>query len=153
MKKVVFCCRSSYHFGLGSQKLTVFRQERFDSFVKTAFCVWPAKVRRKKCSFFEKNTMFFSCFGFSARKILVVDEKFMVALLDLLSTCLANMSRILYNLNIFSQLSGFEQKEVELLVENFPQDCENYIIQVQEIFLRRGLHYGWINFTNFFLDQ
>ena len=36
----------------------------------------------------------------------------MVVLLDLLFTCLANMSRILDNLNIFSQLSGFEQKEV-----------------------------------------
>ena len=36
----------------------------------------------------------------------------MVALLDLLSTCLANMTRILDKSNIFSQLSGFEQKEV-----------------------------------------
>ena len=35
----------------------------------------------------------------------------MVALLDLLSTCLANKSRILDNLNIFSQLSGYEQKK------------------------------------------
>ena len=57
----------------------------------------------------------------------------MVALLDLFSTCLANMSRILYKLNIFSQLPGFEQKEVGVLVQIFPQDCRNYIIRVQKI--------------------
>ena len=57
----------------------------------------------------------------------------MVALLDLFSTCLANMSRILDKLNIFSQLSGFEQKEVGVLVQIFPQDCRNYIIRVQKI--------------------
>ena len=48
-----------------------------------------------------------------------MDEKILVALLDLLSTCLANMSRILDNKNIFIQLSGFEQKEVGVLVQNF----------------------------------
>ena len=110
------------------------------------------------CKNFEEKNVFFSekkhnvifCFGFSARKILVMDEKFMVALLDLLSTCLANMSRMLDNLNIFSQLSGFEPNKVGLLVEDFPQDCRNYIIQVQKIILKTGLLYGWTIFPKFF---
>ena len=102
------------------------------SLIKNAFYVWPARARRKNCFFFEKTQCIF-CLGYSARKILVMDEKFMVALLDLFSTCLANMSRILDKLNIFSQLSGFEQKEVGVLVQIFPQDCRNYIIRVQKI--------------------
>ena len=134
---MVFCWRSSYHFRLFSQKLTVFWQKTFGSFIKTAFYVWPAKVRGKKCFFWKKDNVFV-CFGFLARRILVMDEKFMVALLDLLCTCLANMSRIMDNLSIFSQLSGFEQNEVGLLAENFPQDCRHYIIRVQKINLRRG---------------
>ena len=74
----------------------------------------------------------------------------MVALLDLLCTCLANMPRVLDNLNNFSQISGFEQNEVGLLAENFPQDCRHYIIRVQKIILRRGLLYGWKIFPKFF---
>ena len=54
------------------------------------------KSSKKKLFFFWKKLCFF-CFGFPARKHLVMDEMFMVALLDLLSTCLANMSRILDN--------------------------------------------------------
>ena len=133
-----------------NQKLTVFRKKGFGSFIKTAFYVWPAEARRKKLFFFWKNYNVFFCLWVSARKILVIDEKYMVALLDLLSTCLANMSRILVKLNIFSQLSGFEQNEVGLLVENFPQDCRNYIIRVQKIIFRRGFLCGWKIFPKFF---
>ena len=135
-----------------SQKLTVFRQERFGSFIKTAFYVWPAKVRGKNCFFWKKYNVFV-CFGFLARRILVMDERFIVALLDLLSTCLANMSRILDNLDIFLELSGFEPKEVGLLVQSFQQDCQKYILRVQKIFLRRGLPYGRMIFPKLFLDQ
>ena len=53
------------------------------------------KLEEKIVFFFKKKHNVIFCFGFSARKILVMDEKFMVALLDLLSTCLANMLRIL----------------------------------------------------------
>ena len=132
-----------------SQKLTVLRQKGFGSFIKNAFYVWPAKARRKNGFFFEKT----QCYILSRRKFLVMDEKFMVALLDLLSTCLANMSRILDKLNIFSKMSGFEQNEVGLLVEKFPQDCRNYIIRVQKIILRKSLLYGRIIFPKLFLDQ
>ena len=51
----MFCCRYPYHFGLMSQKLTVFWKRGFGSFIKTAFYVWLAKVRRKNCFFFEKT--------------------------------------------------------------------------------------------------
>ena len=109
------------------------------------------KSSTKKIDFFcWKNYNVFFCLWVSARKILVMDEKYMVALLDLLSTCPANMSRILVKLNIFSQLSGFEQNEVGLLVENFPQDCRKYIIRVQKIIFRRGLLCGWKIFPKFF---
>ena len=52
-------CRSSYHFGLISQKLTVFRQRGFGSLIKNAFYVWPEKSRRKNCFLFRKNTMLY----------------------------------------------------------------------------------------------
>ena len=68
------------------------------------------KLEEKFVSFEKKDKILF-CFGFSARKILVMDEKFMVVLLYLFSTCLANKSKILDNLSIFLQLSGFEQKK------------------------------------------
>ena len=110
------------------------------------------KSKKKLFSFSKKHNVIF-CLGYSARKILVMDEKFMVALLELLSTCLANMSKILDKLNIFSQLSGFEQKDVGVLVQIFPQDCRNYIIRVQKIILRKSLLYGRIIFPKLFLDQ
>ena len=130
---MVFCCGSSYHFGSMSQKLTVLRQKVSAASSKMHFTFSRKKVEEKIVFFSKKQNVIF-CLGYSARKILVMDEKFMVALLDLLSTCLANMSRILDKLNNLSNLSGFEQNEVGLLVENFPQDCRNYIIRVQKIF-------------------
>ena len=108
-------------------------------------CILRLAVK-KNCFFFSKKHNVIFCFGFPARKFLVMDEKFMVALLDLLSKCLANMSRILDNMNIFSQLSGFEQKEVGLLVKNFPQDCRIYIIRVQKITLTGNILFGRIFF-------
>ena len=115
-----------------SQKLTVLRQKVPAAWSKMHFKFGRQELEEKIVFFFEKTQCIF-CLGYSARKILVMDEKFMVALLYLFSTCLANMSRILDKLNIFSQLSGFEQKEVGVLVQIFPQDCRNYIIRVQKI--------------------
>ena len=116
---------------------------------KLHFTFGRQELEEKNCFFWRKHNVLF-CLGVSARKILVMDEKFMVALLDLLCTCLANMPRVLDNLNNFSQISGFEQNEVGLLAENFPQDCRHYIIRVQKIILRRGLLYGWKVFPKFF---
>ena len=91
--KKVSAASSKMHFTFGRQKL----EEKFVSFEK------------------KDKILFF--FGFSARKILVMDEKFMVVLLYLFSTCLANNSMILDNLSIFLQLSGFEQKKSDFQEE------------------------------------
>ena len=135
-----------------SQKLTVLRQ-RLRQLHQKCILRLAGKRSKKKLFFFSKKHNVMFCLGYSARKILVMDEKFMVALLDLLSTCLANMSRILDKLNIFSELSGFEQKEVGVLVQIFPQDCRNYIIRVQKVFLRKSLLYGRKIFPKLFFDQ
>ena len=55
-----------------------------------------------------------------------MDEKFLVALLESHSTCLANVSIKLDFLNVLLQLSVLERKEVGILVESFPQDCRKY---------------------------
>ena len=133
-----------------SQKLTVFRKKRIRQLHQNCILRLAGKSSKKKIVFFWRKHNVLFCLGVSVRKILVMDEKFMVALLDLLCTCLANMPRVLDNLNNFSQISGFEQNEVGLLAENFPQDCRHYIIRVQKIILRRGLLYGWKIFPKFF---
>ena len=135
-----------------SQKLTILRQKVSAASSKMHFTFSRQKLEEKKV-FFSKKHNVIVCLGYSARKVLVMDEKFMVALLDLLFTCLANMSRILDKLNIFSKISGFEQKEVGVLVQIFPQDCRNYIIRVQKIILRKSLLYGRKTFPKLFLDQ
>ena len=138
--------------GQWAKNLRSFSKKYSAASSKLHFTSGRQKLEEKIVFSWKKHNVIF-CSGFSARKILVMDEKCMVPLLNLLSMCLANMSRILVKLNIFSQLSGFEQKEVGLLVENFPQDCRNYIIQVQKIIFRRGLLCGWIVFPKLFLDQ
>ena len=135
-----------------SQKLTVYWQRGFGSFIKTAFYVWLAKVRRKNCFFLKKHNVLF-CFGFSSENFLIMDEKFMVALLELNSTCLANVSIKLDILNFLSHLSGTEQKEVGILVNNCPQDCRNYIIRVQKITLTRDIFFESIFFWKLILDH
>ena len=67
-----------YDFGTFSGK------EKFGSFIKF----------EEKIVFWKKHNVSLF-FGFSARKILIMDGKFLVALLELLSTCLANLSKIL----------------------------------------------------------
>ena len=44
-----------------SQRLTVFRQKKIGSFIKTAFYVLPSKVSRRNCCL-KKNNIFFSDF-------------------------------------------------------------------------------------------
>ena len=130
-----------------------FSAERIRQLHQNCILRLAGKSSKKKLFFFWKNHIVLFCFGFSTRNSLIMDEKIIVALLDLLSTCLANISGILDNLNIFSQLSGFEQKEVGVPVQKFPQDCRNYIIRVQRIILRRGSLYERITFPKVFLDQ
>ena len=96
-----------------SQKLTVFRQKRLGSFIKTAFYVLPTKVS-KNCFLRKTNFLFF--LGFSASAFLDMDEKLSIALLELHSTCPANVSTKLVFLNFLLQLSEFERKEVWLLL-------------------------------------
>ena len=68
-----------------------------------------------KIHFWEKpNVLFF--LGYSASTFLDMDEKFSIALLELHSTCLANVLTKLDFLNFLLQLSGFERKEVWLLL-------------------------------------
>ena len=136
-----------------AKNLQFFGRKDLAASSKLHFTFGRHKFEEKIVLFLKKKQNVLFCFELSARKILVRDEKFMVALLDLLSTCLANMSRIMDNLSIFWQLSGFEQKEVGVLVQNFPQDCRNYIIRVQKIISRRGLLYGRIIYPKLFLDQ
>ena len=111
---MVFCCRSFYQLGSMNQKLTVFRQKKFGIFIETAFYILPTKVWRKNC--ISIKTISFIFLGFSAENFLVMDENFSVALLELHSTCLANVSIKLDILKFLSQLSGFERKEVWLVV-------------------------------------
>ena len=72
---------------------------------------------------FEKKDSVLIFFGFSASDFLVMDEKFVIALLELYATCLANVSKKLGILKFLLHLSGFEQEEVGLLVKIFRRDC------------------------------
>ena len=120
-----------------SHKLTVFRQKTFGSFIKTAFYVLPAKNWRKIVVWKKHNVLFF--FRFSASDFLVMDEKFLIALLQMYSTCLANVSRKLDILKFVLHLSGFEQEEVGLLVKIFQRDCRNHCIRFQKLILTRNI--------------
>ena len=151
-KKWYFVVGLRIFSGQWAKNLQFFGKKYSEASSKLHFRFGRQKLEEKNC-FFLKKTQYFILFGRFGHKTSGYGWKVMVALLDLLRTCLANMSRVLDNLTISSQLSGFEQNEVGHLAENFPQDCRNYIIRVQKIILRKSLLYGRIIFPKLFLDQ